>query len=245
MLVFLCTGSFHFQEGIIDDEIEITLESPRDGVHFDDTNNSVLKLVEAGVQLGDLDAGENGFCEKMDIPAIIITDINNDRGDQGEIGDAMDEGHHETKDEFTDIVSEAIGDSKHMENFKKETEKQNEFSDILSDTSVNAEVIDANEDDVSDNKSEIVLQPNTFISDDTGKDDSLANTTTGNVPGVLESDSKIQTEVKQNVEETNMDEGKGVIENSENKMGQMAKDIAMPSKQQESEVNFDTDYQSW
>ena len=238
-------GSFHFQEGIIDDEIEITLESPRDGVHFDDTNNSVLKLVEAGDQLGDLDAGENGISEKMDIPAIVITDINNDRGDQGEIGDAMDEGHNETKDEFTDIVSEAIGGSKHMKNFKKETEKQNKFSDVLSDTSVNAEVIDAIIDDVSDNKTEIVLQPNTFISGDTGKDDSLANTTTGNVPGVLKSDSKIQTEVKQKVEETNMDEDNGVIENSENKMGQMAKDIAMPSKQQESEVNFDTDYQSW
>ena len=235
----------HFQDGIIDDDIELTLESPREQVSIgNDANNSVLKLIEAGDQLhvADCDAEENDLSGKIDIPTIVITDINNDRGDQGEIADDVGGENKEMKDEFTAIVNETPCDSEHTNNVTKETEKQTEFSDILSDTSVNTEAIDINVNEVINGETEIVVQQDKDSTDDAKKDDGLVNNTSGDGLGVLDADSKTAVEVKHQIADPKSDEDLEVTGNKEgDKMKEEAIDTAVPLGQHESSTEVKVD----
>ena len=229
-------------DGIIDDDIELTPESPREQVSFgDDANYSVLKLVEAGDQLADHDAEENELSGKIDIPTIVITDINNDRGDQGKIADDVGGENKEMKDEFTAIVNETSDDCEHTENMTNETKKQTEFSDILSDTSVNTEAIDINVDEVINDETEIVIQHEIDFSDDTKKDDGLVDNTSGDVSAVLDTDSKAAVEVKQQMEDSKSNEDSGEKENTGDKMQKEAIDTGVPLRQHESSTEVKVD----
>ena len=258
----------HFQDGIIDDEIEITLESPReqasvgDGIIDDeieltlespreqvsvgyDVNNSVLKLAKAGDQLADCEGEENELSEKRDIPTIVITDINYDRGDQGDISDDKGIENKEMNDEFTAIVNETHGDSEYKENMTNETEKQTEFSDILSDASVNTGAVDVNVDEIINDETEIVVQEVKESSDDAKKDDGLADNTFGDVSIVMDADSKAAAEVKgQQIGDTKSDEDSGEKENTGYKLKKETIDTAVPLGQHGSndEVKVDFSY---
>lgn len=216
-------------DGIIDDDIELTLESPREQVSVGyDVNNSVLKLAEAGDQLADCEGEENELSEKRDIPTIVITDINYDRGDQGDISDDIGIENKEMKDEFTAIVNETHGDSEHKENMTNETEKQTEFSDILSDASVNTGAVDVNGDEIINDETEILVQQEKESSGDAKKDDGLADNTFGDVSIVMDANSNAAAEVKQQMGDTKSDEGSGEKENTGYKLKKEAIDTAVP-----------------
>lgn len=113
----------YFQGDIIDDEFEITLESPRQQIPTDNQENNILKLIQA------VDHTQNAD-EKIDIPTIVVTDINNSEGGQIESTESAtgeDEGDSDT---FTAIVDENV----EINSGKSDTKNdQTEFTDLVND----------------------------------------------------------------------------------------------------------------
>lgn len=105
---------------IIDDEFEITLESPRQQIPTDDQDNNILKLIQA------VDHTQNAD-EKIDIPTIVVTDINNSEGGQIESTESATREDEGDSDAFTAIVDGNVEINSGESDTKDD---QTEFTDL-------------------------------------------------------------------------------------------------------------------